>query len=42
MGTTMAYTAAMIPTDAGVNPIETMNSFSIGTHSARAPRNVAT
>ncbi len=38
-GTTTAYTAAMRPTVAEVKPISVMNSFSIGTQSARPPRN---
>jgi hypothetical protein len=40
-GTTTAYTAAMTPTDAGLKPIEVMNSFSMGTHRARFCRKVA-
>ena len=31
-GTTAAYAAAMTPTEAAVNPICDMNSFSTGTH----------
>ena len=37
-GTTTAYTAAMMPTDAEVKPIWVMKSFSIGTHSASPPK----
>ena len=38
-GTTTAYTAAMMPTDAEVKPIWVMKSFSIGTQSASPPKN---
>jgi hypothetical protein len=38
-GTTMAYTAAMTPTVADVKPMLVMNSFSIGTQRASAPKN---
>jgi hypothetical protein len=31
-GTTAAYAAAKIPTDAAVNPISVMKIFSTGTH----------
>ena len=34
-GTITAYTAAMTPIDAAVKPIDVMNSFSIGTQSAK-------
>src|SRR4029450_11579444 len=40
-GTTTAYTAAMTPTEAGLNPIVVMNSFSMGTHRARFWRKTA-
>ncbi len=40
-GTTTAYTPAISPTLAGVNPISDMNSFSTGTHNIIPCNNVA-
>jgi hypothetical protein len=41
-GTTAAYTAAIRPTPAASNPMLAMNSFSIGTQSARFRSRTAT